>query len=203
MYKAFEQLEMRDLVTIALREKEPTAMDGLFKQYPSLPALTTITVEEIQSLTGLAEDKALQLRAIIELARRYATYQAPKPKIIRGPEDVATLLADMAYLDREVFAVVLLNTKHRILGVERVAIGGLSSCPVHPREVFKSAIKRSAFAVILAHNHPSGDPEPSSDDMRITQRFVTAGKLLGISVLDHVVIGQSGYVSINARGGIQ
>jgi len=203
MYQAFEQLETRDLVSIAIREKELTAMDDLLAQYPSLHELVALTVEEIQSITGLTKAKAQQFKAILELARRYATYQAPKPTSISGPKDVAALLADTACLDREVFKTILLNTKHHVLSVETVAIGGLASCSVHPREVFKAAIKRSASAVILAHNHPSGDPEPSSDDIKLTQRFVVLGKLLGIPVLDHIVIGTYGYVSINERGGIQ
>ena len=202
MYQAFEQLETRDLVSIAIREKELTAMDDLLAQYPRCTSYGPNGRGDPEHHWP-HKAKAQQFKAILELARRYATYQAPKPTSISGPKDVAALLADTACLDREVFKTILLNTKHHVLSVETVAIGGLASCSVHPREVFKAAIKRSASAVILAHNHPSGDPVPSSDDIKLTQRFVVLGKLLGIPVLDHIVIGTYGYVSINERGGIQ
>ncbi len=106
----------------------------------------------------------------------------------------------MRYLDREHFRAVLLTTRHTVLALEQVAAGGLDSALVHPREVFKAAIRWSAAAVILVHNHPSGDPEPSPDDVRITARLAEAGRILGIEVLDHIVIGDGRYVSMRDRG---
>jgi len=96
--------------------------------------------------------------------------------------------------------VVLLSTRHDVLAVEEVAVGGLNSAVIHPREVFKAAIRWSAAAVILVHNHPSGDPEPSADDLRITARLAEAGRILGIEVLDHAVVGDGRYVSLRERG---
>jgi len=108
----------------------------------------------------------------------------------------------MRYLDREHFKAVLLSTRHDVLAVEDVAVGGLNSAVIHPREVFKAAIRWSAAAVILVHNHPSGDAEPSADDLRITARLAEAGRVLGIEVLDHVVVGDGRYVSLRERGAL-
>lgn len=198
-YQAMEQLDTRDLFDLALREKTPS-LDTLLRNKPTLHDLSMLTTEDIQSTTGLDADAAMQFQAILELARRYAILGAPKPESIRSAADAAAHLSDMAYLDREVFKTLLLNTKHHVIHTDTVAIGGLSSCLVHPREVFKAAIKYSAAAVILAHNHPSGDPEPSPDDISLTKRFVDAGDVVGISVLDHIVIGKYGYVSLRERG---
>lgn len=120
---------------------------------------------------------------------------------VSGPQDVVDLLRDdLGSADREYFVVLLLNIKNRLNGIYTVSIGDLNSTSVHPREVFKPAILGSAAAVILAHNHPSGDPEPSSEDVALTQRLVRAGQLLGIEVLDHLVIGENSYVSLKKRG---
>jgi len=105
----------------------------------------------------------------------------------------------MRRLDREHFRVILLNTRHEILDVVDVSVGGLASAPVHPREVFKEAIRRSAAAVILVHNHPSGHPEPSRDDVLITEQMRAAGRLVGIDVLDHVIIGERTYTSLREQ----
>lgn len=200
MQCAFEKLEVRELFTLALREKEPAAMDDLLKHYPSMYELADITVEEIQNVTGLSAAKARQLRAILELARRYALPPS-KPNSIKCPADIAAMLMpDMAYLDREVFKSVLLDTKHCPIHIDTVAVGGLSSCHVAPREVFKEAIRRSAAAVILTHNHPSGDSTPSSEDVGLTRRLVAVGEIIGISVLDHIIIGRYGYASLREQG---
>jgi DNA repair protein RadC len=105
-------------------------------------------------------------------------------------------MEEMCYLDREHFRVVLLNTKNQVLAVETISVGGLSSSLVHPREVFKRAIQRSAAALILVHNHPSGDPTPSSEDLEVTKRLQEAGKILGIEVLDHIIIGDHQFISL-------
>jgi DNA repair protein RadC len=199
-YQSVEQLDTRDLFGLALREQASSALDNLIKTKPSLHDLSMLTTEDIQMVTGLDADRSMQVKAIIELARRYAMCRPTKPASIRGATDVVELLKDMLFLDREVFKVLLLNTKHHVIHIDTVAIGDLNSCSIHPREVFKSAIRFSAAAVILAHNHPSGDPEPSQDDILITARLVDVGKIVGISVLDHVILGQYGYVSLRDRG---
>ena len=132
-----------------------------------------------------------------ELTRR--RYRGKKPVLIRGPEDVAKLLPRMKRLEREHFLVVLLNARHEVDAVETVSVGSLNASIVHPREVFKPAILASAASVVLVHNHPSGDPEPSEEDLTITKRLVEVGDLLGIGVLDHVIVGSRGVVSFRSR----
>lgn len=117
----------------------------------------------------------------------------------RGPDDVLTVCRDMAKARREMFVVLLLNARHELDRRVTVSIGSLNASIVHPREVFREAIRRSAAAMIVAHNHPSGDPDPSEEDLSITRRLVQVGELVGIAVLDHVIIARRGVVSLAAR----
>lgn len=128
-------------------------------------------------------------------------YRASQPKTIRGPEDVVSIQAIRKLLKakREHFLVLLLNARNEVEGVETVSIGSLNASIVHPREVFLPAVKASAASIALVHNHPSGDPEPSEEDLSITRRLVQAGEILGIGVLDHVIIAARGVVSLRAR----
>jgi DNA repair protein RadC len=126
-------------------------------------------------------------------------YRGKPPEPIRGPDDVVRVLPRLRRAQRERFVVLLLNARHEVLRVETVSIGSLNASIVHPREVFKPAVIHSAASVVLAHNHPSGDPEPSEEDLSITRRLVQAGDLLGIAVLDHVIIAKRGVVSLRAR----
>jgi DNA repair protein RadC len=164
-----------------------------------LPGLSACAPEDLAALKGMGQAKAAALLAALELGRRAGRVPAARARV-DSAEAAARELADMALLDREQFRVLLLNTKHLLLGWEVVGVGGLDQVAVHPREVFKPAIRRSAAAVILGHNHPSGDPEPSEADVLLTERLVAAGRLLGVGVLDHVVVARRGYVSLRARG---
>jgi DNA repair protein RadC len=129
--------------------------------------------------------------------RRYRGKQLPE---IRGPDDVARVVGPRLRKEtREHFLVLLLNARHEVMGRETVSVGSLNASIVHPREVFRPAVVGSAAAVVLVHNHPSGDPEPSEEDLSITKRLVEAGELLGISVLDHVIVASRGVVSLRAR----
>ena len=119
---------------------------------------------------------------------------------IKDPSDVARYLSEYSKRDREHLLCIYLNTKNRVLGIEVVSIGTLNFSPAHPREIFKGAILASADSIILAHNHPSGDPEPSKDDIEITKRMQKAGKIIGIELLDHVIIGNNSFVSLKERG---
>jgi DNA repair protein RadC len=134
---------------------------------------------------------------VCELTKR--KYRGKEPRVIRGPEDVAKLVPQMKRLEREHFLVVLLNARHEVDAIETVSVGSLNASIVHPREVFKPAILASAASVVLVHNHPSGDPEPSEEDLSITKRLVECGELLGIGVLDHVIIASRGVVSFRSR----
>jgi DNA repair protein RadC len=137
----------------------------------------------------------------IALVREPGVKLAERPQL-RVPAEAAPLLAQyIGETDREVFAVALLTIRHRVLGLHTVSVGCLTSSLVHPREVFKPAILAGAAALLLAHNHPSGDPEPSAEDIALTRRLVSAGQLLGIEVLDHLILGESGrFVSLRERG---
>ncbi len=137
----------------------------------------------------------------IALVREPGVTLAERPQL-RVPAEAAPLLAHyIGEADREVFAVALLTIRHRVLGLHTVSVGCLTSSLVHPREVFKPAILAGAAALLLAHNHPSGDPEPSAEDVALTRRLVSGGQLLGIEVLDHLILGESGrYVSLRERG---
>jgi DNA repair protein RadC len=135
---------------------------------------------------------------IAELTRRRYRGRAPKP--VRSPDDVVALLGKRLLDEpREHFIVILLNTRHEPVAVETVSIGSINACIVHPREVFRAAILASAASIICAHNHPSGDPEPSMEDLNITRRLADVGQLLGIELLDHIVIGRRGVVSLRQR----
>ena len=118
---------------------------------------------------------------------------------IRGPEDVVAAWPELATADREVFGVLLCDARHTATRRTMVSVGSLNASIVHPREVFRTAILYSAAAIVLTHNHPSGDPEPSEEDLSITRRLVSGGDLIGIGVLDHVIIGKRGIVSFRAR----
>lgn len=137
----------------------------------------------------------------IALVREPGVKLAERPQL-RVPAEAAPLLAQyIGETDREVFAVALLTIRHRVLGLHTVSVGCLTSSLVHPREVFKPAILAGAAALLLAHNHPSGDPEPSAEDIALTRRLVSAGQLLGIEVLDHLILGEAGrFVSLRERG---
>ena len=147
------------------------------------------------NLSGVGIVKACQIKAAIELGCRIKQKDLPERKIT-SPHDVVGLLMDeMQYLKQECFKIIMLDTKNKVIKVEEITRGTLNSSLVHPREVFVKAIKQHAAAIILAHNHPSGDTEPSAEDKSITRRMVEAGELIGISVLDHIIIGRGTYMS--------
>lgn len=153
--------------------------------------------EEFCGVKGVGKAKAAQLAAAVTLGKRIFSLPAEKRSKVTCSSDVAGLLMqEMRYLDREVFKVLLLNVKNEVITIENTAVGGLSSAQIHPREVFANAIKKSANSVVLVHNHPSGNPEPSKSDILLTERLMEAGQILGIRVADHVVIGNGRYKSI-------
>jgi len=138
---------------------------------------------------------------VAEVTKRRYRGRAPKP--VRGPDDVVALVGRRLRAEaREHFLVLLLNARHECVAVETVSIGSLNASIVHPREVFRQAVLAAAASIIVAHNHPSGDPEPSEEDIAITRRLVQVGELLGIGVLDHVIIATRGVVSLRERGAL-
>lgn len=162
--------------------------------------LPRLTVEQLCEVKGIGPAKAVLLMAVVELSRRL-NVGGDIPTTVRSPEDVKRLLVDrFRFEERERFFAVMLNTKNICLGVEEVSVGSLNSSIVHPREVFKAAIRRSAASVIVAHNHPSGDSTPSREDVEVTRRLCEAGRVIGIEVLDHVIFGDGVILSLKEKG---
>lgn len=171
---------------------------SLLRHFGTVGQLAHAPLEEVRTVPGVGETTAARVVAALELGRR-ALEPAPNRQVVRSAGDAAALCRSMRVLDREHFRVILLNTRHEVLDIVDVSVGGLASAPVHPREVFKEAIRRSAAAVIVVHNHPSGHPEPSRDDLLITEQLQAAGRLVGIDVLDHLIIGENAYTSLRER----
>jgi len=159
---------------------------------------------ELARIRGLGPAKAASVVAALELGRRIAVRPLERGALLRGPEDVHHHFASRLRERREErFAVVLLDGRHRVLGDETVSRGTLTASLVHPREVFRPAIRHAAAAVVLVHNHPSGDPSPSDEDRRVTRRLAAAGELIGIRVVDHVVIGARAFHSFRDAGELE
>jgi len=167
-----------------------------------LTYLYDVSLEQLRSIKGIGRVKAIQIIALMEFSKRVATTFPNNRRItIKSSYDVSKLLMEeMRHLKKEVFKVILLNTKNRMIKQVNVSIGSLNASIVHPREVFSEAIKAGASAVLFVHNHPSGDPEPSMEDIDTTKKLVSAGEILGIKVLDHIIIGDGIYVSLKERG---
>ena len=169
-----------------------------------LVGMVHISVAELAKIDGVGKVKAATLQAAIELARRLAVQQSAKIQMITGPEDVARYaMPHYRFEQKEHFAVLLLNTKNHVISMPEVSVGSLSASVVHPREVFRAAIDHAAAAMILLHNHPSGDPTPSREDIAVTERLVKAGKIMDIPVLDHVVLGRDRFISLKEKGLLQ
>ncbi len=161
----------------------------LLHHFGSIEALSRASVDELSNVKGVGKAKAIGLKAAFAIAARLARSEA-ESRSIDQPEDVARLLGDeMRVLDYESVRVICLNTKHKVLAIEEVSKGLLNQSLFHPREAFRPAIARQAHAIILVHNHPSGDPTPSSADVEVTRTLVRAGDILRIEVLDHVILG--------------
>lgn len=155
---------------------------------------------ELRKMHGMGDAKAAKLLACLELARRTQKFSSPESVSVSSPEDVVRLFPEMPFLKKEVCMALLLNSRKKLLKRELVSIGSLTSNIASPAEIFKAALRESAAAIILAHNHPSGDSEPSASDVKSTGKISGAGKLLEIPLLDHVIIGRGNYFSFKGRG---
>ncbi|CCC57860.1 RadC family protein [Caloramator australicus] len=165
-----------------------------------LDFLSNCTIEELSSIKGVGLAKAAQIKAAIELGKRLRGLRNSNKIKITSPKDVFNLIGeDMRYLKREFLRVIFLNTKNIVIDIKDISIGSLNSSIVHPREVFSEAIRRSSSSIIICHNHPSGDPEPSMEDINITKRLFEVGKLVGIELLDHIIIGDGCYISLKEK----
>jgi len=173
----------------------------LLQDFNGLSGLQRASYAELKSQHGVGDAKAAQIKAAIDLGRRLAA-QTPEDKpIIHSPEDAADLVQyEMSALEQEQLRVMLLNTRNHVLDIKTIYQGSLNSSQVRVGELFRPAVRQNAAAVIIVHNHPSGDPSPSPDDVAITKVIIEAGKLLDIQVLDHLIIGRGRFISLNRRG---
>lgn len=201
-----ESLSNPELLAILLRtgtksESVLHLANRLLNQFEGLYGLKDASIEELTSIRGIGKAKAVQIIAAIELGRRINNLQFQDRYVIKSPEDGANyVMNDMRFLSQEHFVVAYLNTKNQVIHRQTIFIGSLNASIVHPREIFKEAFRRSAASIICFHNHPSGDPQPSREDIEVTKRLVECGKLLGIEVLDHLIIGDKKYVSMKEKG---
>jgi DNA repair protein RadC len=202
-----QALSKAELLAILLRvgvsgENAIQVGERLLHDFGGLAGLHRAPLEELTRQHGIGAAKAAQIKAAIELGRRLASEAPEETTTISSPEDAARLLQyEMSALEDEHLRVILLDTRNHVLGEPQdLYHGSVNSSQVRIGEVFKPAIRRNATALILAHNHPSGDPTPSPDDVALTRVCVEAGKLLDIDVLDHLVIGRGRYVSMKERG---
>jgi DNA repair protein RadC len=199
-------LSTAELLAIVLRvgvggESALAMARRLLSTYDGLPGLARASFAELRAERGLGNAKTAQLKAALELGRRMLLATPEDRLVVRSPSDVAQLLmAEMAHLEQENFRVLYLDTRNRLLGSETVYIGSLNASHIRVAEVFRDAIKRNCAAIIVAHNHPSGDPSPSPEDVEVTRQLVAAGNLLSLEVLDHLIIGQQRFVSLRERG---
>ena len=192
-----DALKNSELIAILLR----TGMKGvsaiqvaeqLLQKFGSLDNLSRASLGDLRQVKGVGRDKAIALKSAFTLARRMAMELRQDGPVLDNPENVAMLLREenRAY-EVEHFQVVLLNTRRKLIRVDQISQGTLDTILVHPREVFKAAISASAAALILVHNHPSGDPTPSEADVKVTRDLIRAGQLLKIEVIDHVILGRA------------
>ena len=192
-----EALRNAELLAILLRTglKGHSAIqiaEALLAKFGSLDALSRADLQEIQSVKGIGRDKAVALKSAFTLAQRLARELGRESALLDRPDLIADLLReDNRGYSVEQFQVVLLNTRRRLIRVEKISQGTLDTLLVHPREVFKPAILAQASAIVLAHNHPSGDPTPSDADIRVTRDLIRSGQLLKIDVLDHIILGRA------------
>ena len=208
MSKGVKYLSNSELLAILIRtgNKKYNALELssmiIKKSENGIRSLHEMSIDELCNIDGVGPSKATIIKAALELGNRVSNYIPEKYKI-KNPWDIYIYyMEEMRYMKKEVFKIVLLNTKNEIISDVDVSVGSLNSSIVHPREVFVEAIRKSANSMILIHNHPSGNPSPSDEDIRITERLMYSAEIIGIEVLDHIIIGDGEYYSMKEEGDI-
>jgi DNA repair protein radc len=200
-----EVLSNAELLAIILRtgtrsDSAINLANRLLKNETGIRYLYDVSFEELKNIKGIGNAKACQIKAAIELGRRLRTYKGNDSVFIKSPGDAAGLvMEDMRYLKIECLRVIMLNIKNMVIGMRDVSVGSINSSIVHPREIFVEAIRISSASIIICHNHPSGDPTPSQEDINVTRRVAEAGKIVGIELIDHVIIGDGRYISLKEK----
>jgi len=201
-----QALNSAELLAILLRvgvkgENAVQVGQRLLQTFGGIRGLHKATFEEVKSQRGLGEAKAASIKAAIELGRRLSLEAPEERPVIHSPADAAALVMyEMSALEQEHLRVMLLDTRNQVIDIVELYHGSLNISMIRVGEVFKPAVRRNSASIIVVHNHPSGDPTPSPDDVAVTRAIIEAGKLLDIEVLDHLVIGQGKYVSLKERG---
>ncbi len=206
LYAGPSALSNPELLAIILRvgnrnENVIRMAERLLVDMGGLGGLARANFDELCAQFGMGEAKATQIKAALELGRRLLLAAPDERAQVRNPVDIANMLMlEMGYLEQEHLRVVMLDTKHHIIRIAQVYVGSLNAAAVRVGEVFREAIRANAASIVIVHNHPSGDPTPSPEDVRVTELLDEAGKLLSIDVLDHLVIGRNRFVSLKERG---
>lgn len=202
-----EMLSNSELLAIILKtgtkgENVLSLSTRLLSELEGLDGVLNASFNNITSIKGIKEGKASQILALAELFKRFKTLKSSDKKFkITSPNDVATLISgEMCGLKQEILKVIFLNTKNIIIGTKDIFKGTLNTSIVHPREIFKHAINKSSAKIIISHNHPSGDPTPSKEDINITTRIKECGSIIGIELLDHIIIGKENFISLKEKG---
>lgn len=192
---------LKSLLSQSLREQPDSYMiQRLFEQFPTTTELLDVSEQQLTMIKGIGMSKARQITAMLKLAKAL-TIPTIEPYTIRSPKDVYSLLApELGHLTKEHFVCLFLNSKNHLITREIISIGSLNATIVHPREVFRAAIRHISASLICAHNHPSGDSTPSPEDVELSRRLVSAGEIVGIQVLDHLIIGNNNFVSLKEKG---
>ncbi|ETP68910.1 RadC family protein [Planococcus glaciei] len=199
-------LSNQELIAILLRTgtKQESVLhlaNRVLLYFEQIQGLKDATIEEMTSIKGIGQAKAVQLLASVELGRRLSSKQTDTKFTIRSPKDAASyLMADMTSLKQEHFVVLFLNIKNQVMHKQTIFVGSLNASIVHPREIFREAVRRSSASIVCAHNHPSGNPAPSPEDIAVTKRLMEAGSIIGIELLDHIIIGDHQFTSLNEKG---
>lgn len=182
------------------RENVLNVANKLFNRY-NIKSLSRVRINNLKKELGIGEAKACQIVACFELGRRLAMFKEDKKLVIKNAKDIAKIfIPEMSSLKKEHFKGIYLDSRKKVIKEETIFIGSLNESVIHPREIFQIALNENAAALILIHNHPSGDPKPSGQDIEITKELVEAGDILGIPVLDHIIIGDKKYFSMREKG---
>jgi DNA repair protein RadC len=189
------------LEEIAALIGDPDVALAILTGYPTVIELQRATPSDLEHIKGLGPARIAALKAALSLGRRMTLASSDERRQIRSPIDAAQLLlSEMGALEQEQFRVMLLDTRMRVINIPTLYMGNLNTIPIRAGEVFRDAIRHNASAIIVAHNHPSGDPSPSPEDVAVTRSIIAVGKMLDIDVLDHLVISAGKYVSMKERG---
>lgn len=206
MHYGAQAVSSAELLAIIIRtgsggENVLRLAERLLAAFDGLTGVARASLAELQQVKGIGPAKAVEIKAALELGRRLLATAPEERPVVATPADAANLLmSEMSLLEKEHLRVILLDTRNRVISTPTVYVGSLNTSVVRIAELFRPAIKQNAAAIIVAHNHPSGDPSPSAEDVRVTREIGRAGKLLSIELLDHVIIGRNRFISLKERG---